>query len=105
MKKINAFIAITLIILLATVLLIVQNYNPIDIKFFTFKFATTVGVFGILMLLSGIIIMWLISLIAHYKEIHHLKNELNNLEQQIKELNEKLKTKESQIEKSQETQK
>jgi len=88
MKKLNAFLFLILVILLGTILLIVQNLNQITIRFVTFEISTSVGLFGIIMLLAGLIIMWLISVIVHYREISNLKRKLSDCESQIKKLKE-----------------
>ncbi|BAL80872.1 lipopolysaccharide assembly protein LapA domain-containing protein [Caldisericum exile] len=86
MKKLNVFLVFILLVSLATVLLIAQNYNPTVINFFTFKFNTTVGLFGIIMLFAGVVIMWLISLIVHYREISELKRKLSDCESKISKI-------------------
>jgi uncharacterized membrane protein YciS (DUF1049 family) len=88
MKKLNAFLFLILVILLATILLIVQNLNQITIRFLTFEISTSAGLFGIIMLLAGFIVMWLISLIVHYREISNLRRKLSDCESQINKLKE-----------------
>jgi len=88
MKKLNAFLFLILVILLATILLIVQNLNQITVRFVTFEISTSVGLFGIIMLLAGLIIMWLLSLIVHYREISNLRRKLSDCESQINKLKE-----------------
>ncbi|MGB9769185.1 MAG: LapA family protein [Caldisericum sp.] len=83
MKKLNFFIVLILIILLATILLIAQNYNEIVINFLLFKFNTTVGLFGIIMFFAGAVIVWLVSLTVHYLEISNLKRKLSECESKL----------------------
>lgn len=76
MRKLNLLTIIILLVLISTILLIVQNNLPVKIQFLTFKFDTTVGLFAILMFIFGAVSMWLISLVAHYREISELKKQL-----------------------------
>jgi len=96
MKRINFFLVLILILLIATILLIVQNLNLINVKFLFWSFSTYLGLFGIIFLFSGVLIMWIILLITHYRELSNLRNELKEKDKTINELKEQLKKYENQ---------
>lgn len=90
MKKLNFFLIIMLIVLLCTVLLLIQNNEQVTVKFLVFQFITTLGVFGFTLLVSGLLIMWIITLFVHYRELSKYKQLLKEKDEEIKNLEEKI---------------
>lgn len=85
MKRLNLFVILLLIVLLAVILLIVQNNTPTTLNFFLFNFTVNLGLFGVLMFLLGLITMWFIALITHYKEISTLRKAISDCKKQLEE--------------------
>lgn len=92
MKKFNFILVFLLLIIFLVILLIAQNNTPIELTFITWKFNTTVGLFGIIMLISGVVLVWIIFNVTHYREVHNLKNQIQDKNQIIKQLQEEIKT-------------
>ncbi|GEM_PF-4671595 len=90
MKKLNFFLIIMLTVLLCTVLLLIQNNEQVTVKFLVFQFITTLGVFGFTLLVSGLLIMWIITLFVHYRELSKYKQLLKEKDEEIKNLEEKI---------------
>lgn len=91
MKKLNVFLVFLLLILILVILLLVQNNTPTELSFIIWKLNTTAGLFGIIMLISGVVLMWIIFMIIHYSEVHNLKNQIQQKNEIINQLKEEIK--------------
>jgi uncharacterized membrane protein YciS (DUF1049 family) len=97
MKRLNAFLILMLVILLCVVLLIAQNGVQVTIKFMFWNFSTTLGLFGTILFFSGLVIMWIITLFTHYRDVSKLKKQITEKEQKIQELEKASSEKEQKI--------
>ncbi len=91
MKRLNVFLVLLLVILLCVVLLIAQNGVQVIIKFIFWNFSTTLGLFGTILFFSGLVIMWIITLFTHYREVARLRKQISEKEQKIQELERQIK--------------
>mgnify|MGYP000857295404 CR=1 FL=1 len=91
MKRLNVFLILLLVILLCVVLLIAQNGVQVIIKFMFWNFSTTLGLFGTILFFSGLVIMWIITLFTHYREVAQLRKQISEQEQKIQELEKQIK--------------
>ena len=76
----------------------IQNASPVAVKFLVWQFESSLAVVIILSLLAGMILIFLISLpgrLKRRKELFDKNRKINELERQLKELQQKLNSSEA----------